>query len=227
MKTDERGAAATLAVFTVFVFLTSVVALNTFEEGYRRQLFGFNQAMAVDTTKATAASVETETNEALRTAISAAMYEAGLRGENKSGVENRLKQYFNQRISAGWSYSNFKEIQVPLSDENTLLLQWLPDGGLIAYGYLGATFEHLDGTKAFGLKLDAGVVPRYGRLYYVAHQVYQQAQTVGDVGSFEDELNENYACERLRFNLARVGGRTTVTIYDSYGGRAIAQENSE
>jgi len=226
MKKDERGAAATLAVFTVFVFLTSVMALGTFEEGYRRQLSGFNQAMAVDATKATAASVETETNEALRTATAAAMYEAGLMGENKSGVENRLRTYFNQRISAGWGYSNFKEIQVPLSDENVLLLQWLPDGGLAAYGYLGATFEHLDGTKAFGLKLDAGVVPRYGRLYHVAYQFYQEAQTVGDVASFENELNENYACEQLRFNLERAGGGTHLTVYDGYGGRAIAQENS-
>jgi len=227
MRLDERGDVATLAVFTVFVFLTSVVALHTFEEGYSRQLSSFHQAMGIDTTKATATSVETEANDALRTATTAAMYEAGLRGENKSGVENRLREYFNQRISAGWEYSNFKEIQVPLSDENTLLLQWLPDGGLKAYGYLGATFEHLDGTKAFGLRLDAGVVPRYGRLYHVAHQVYQQAQTVDDVVSFENELNENYGCEQLRFVLSRVGGRTNVTIYDSYGGRAIAQENSE
>ncbi|MEW5995651.1 MAG: hypothetical protein AB1744_14830, partial [Candidatus Zixiibacteriota bacterium] len=87
MRADEGGAAATLAVFTVFVFLTSIVALNTFEEGYQRQLSSFHQAVAIDTTKATAASVETEANEALTTAISAAMYEAGRRGETKTGVE--------------------------------------------------------------------------------------------------------------------------------------------
>ncbi|MEW6592883.1 MAG: hypothetical protein AB1305_04310 [Candidatus Hadarchaeota archaeon] len=225
MRADERGAAATLAVFTVFVFLTSIVALNTFEEGYQRQLSSFHQAVAIDTTKATAASVETEANEALTTAVSAAMYEAGRRGETKTGVESRVRNYFNERISAGWSYSNFKEIKVPLSAENTLLLSWLPDGGLQAWGYLDASLEHLSGTKAFGLKLGAGVVPRYGRLYKVAHQVYDEAQGVADPEAFEAELNDNYASEFMRFDLVQVDSRVSVTIYDEYGGRAIAQEN--
>ncbi|MEW6222812.1 MAG: hypothetical protein AB1476_05865 [Candidatus Hadarchaeota archaeon] len=225
MRADEGGAAATLAVFTVFVFLTSIVALNTFEEGYQRQLSSFHQAVAIDTTKATAASVETEANEALTTAISAAMYEAGRRGETKTGVESRVRSYFNERISAGWSYSNFKEIKVPLSAENTLLLSWLPDGGLQARGYLDASLEHLSGTKAFGIKLEAGVVPRYGRLYKVAHQVYQEAQGVADPDAFEAELNDNYASEFMRFDLEQLDGKVGVTIYDEYGGRAIAQEN--
>jgi hypothetical protein len=219
---EETGAATSLAIFMVFVILISVVTVRTFEEGYQRQLSLFNQSMSIDTTRAVAAAVQTELNDALVTAVQAAMYESGIRGEDKSYVENRLRQYFNQRISAGWEYSNFREIQVSLSDENFLFTEWTPDGGLRAYGYLNATFEHLSGTKAFGIKLDAGVVPRYGRLYHLAHLVFDEAKTVSDIGAYETELNENYYSERLEFTLVPTDEGASVTIHDRYGGRAIA-----
>ena len=229
MMRDQGGAAATLAVFTVFVILCAVVALHTFEVSYQRQLSMLQQRMATDTTKATAAAVEAELNDALRTAIGAGMYEAGRRGENREKVEERIRTYINQRIKLGWSYSNFENIHVPLSDENSLLLEWLPDGGLRAYGYLNATFTHLMGAKAYGVKLDAGIVPRYERMYYIAHRVWSQAQTMSrkDIDNFKDELNKNYACERLRFELENMDSRVRVTVYELYGGRAIAAENAE
>jgi hypothetical protein len=208
----------------VFVILTSVVALNTFEAGYQRQLSLFHRSMAVDTTRAVSAGVQTELNDALQLAIQAAMYESGRRGGKKEEVESRLRSYFNERISAGWEYSNFKRIHVPLSDENSLLLEWLPDGSLKARGYLNAVFEHLMGTKAFGIQLDAGVVPRYGRLYHLAYLVYESASLAPGLKSFEDELNENYACELLEFELWRdAEGELKVTIRELYGGRAIAE----
>lgn len=219
---EESGAATSLAIFVVFVILTSLVAVNTFEGGYQRQLTVFNQSMAVDTTRAVAASVQTELNDALVTAIQAAMFEGGKRGEEKSEVENRVRDYFNQRIVAGWEYTNFKEIQTPLTEENSLFLEWLPDGGLRAYGYVGAVFEHLSGTKAFGVRLEAGVVPRYGRLYNVANRFFEEAKAVPDVEAFENELNENYAGEYLRFDLESTDGGVRLTVHDLYGGRAIA-----
>jgi hypothetical protein len=216
---EERGAAAPLAIFVVFVILISWVAVNTFEAGYQRQLSLFHQLMAVDATRAVATGVETELNDTLTSAICAAMYDSGKEGERKEQVEARLRRYFNERISLGWKYSNFRSIQVPLSDENSLLLEWLPDGSLKAYGYLNTTFEHLRGTKAFGTKLRAGVVPRYGRMYHLAYLVYEKAKTVPDLEAFEMELNENYACEFLKFELGE-----TVTVYELYGGRAIVEE---
>ncbi|MDI6643153.1 MAG: hypothetical protein QMD95_03780 [Candidatus Hodarchaeaceae archaeon] len=227
MIREERGAAATLAIFVVFVILCSVAALHTFEAGYRRQLNTLQQRMATDTTKAVAAAVEAELNGALKDAIAAGMYESGRRGENRDKVEERLRTYFNQRIENGWSYSNFENIFVPVSDENSLLIEWLPDGSLRAYGYLDASFRHVMGTRAYGVKLDAGIVPRYGRMMHIAYRVYAEAQTVPDVAAFEAELNENYAAERLWFKLTPTDSRVRVTVYELYGGRVIAAENKE
>ncbi len=225
MRHEESGAAATLAIFTIFVILSSILALHTFEVGYQRQTSALQQRMATDTTKAVAAAVEAELDDALNTAIGAGMYESGLRGENINKVEERLRAYFNQRIELGWSYSNFENIYVPASDENSLVVEWLPDGSLRAYGYLGAGFEHVTGTKAYGVKLDAGIVPRYTRMINVAYRVYGEAQGVADVDAFEDELNENYAAERLGFTLTEIDSRVRVTVRDRYGGRVIAAEN--
>lgn len=221
-RDEIKGAAAALAVFTVFIVLSVLLAAHTFSQGYRRELSILHQAMAVDTTKAVASSVQTELNNALRTVIQASVYESGKEGENKQQVEERIREYFNERIENGWYYSNFKSIEVPLTDENSLHLEWLPDGGLRAYGFLAAEFEHVSGVRAFGIKLDAGVVPRYGRLYHIGHRVYEQVQSVGDVEEFENELNENFACEQLSFEIERGGGSIRVTVIDNYGGRAIA-----
>ncbi len=227
MRHEENGAAATLAIFTVFVILCSVLALHTFEAGYQRQLSMVQQRMATDTTRAVAAVVETELNYALKTATEAAMYEAGRDGENKDKVEELLRTYFNERIKAGWSYSNFEDIYVPLSDEDSLVLTWLPDGSLSASGYLDASFTHVMGTRAYGAKLDAGVVPRYGRMLHIAYLVYSQAQNMSgeELANFESELNEDYACEYLSFELTQTDSRVRVTVHDDYAGRAIAAEN--
>lgn len=227
MRREENGSAATLAIFTVFVILCSMLALNTFEAGYQRQLSMVQQRMATDTTRAVAAAVETELNDALTTAVGAGMYESGRRGENKGQVEQRLRTYFNERIEAGWSYSNLENIYMPLSDGDSLVLVWLPDGSLRASGYLDASFTHLMGVKAYGVKLDAGVVPRYGRMLHLAYRVYSEAQTAPDVEALESELNENYACEMLSFTLTQTDDHVRVTVYDLYAGRAIAAENEE
>jgi len=157
------------------------------------------------------------------------MYEAGKEGENKDKVEESLRDNFNQRIGAGWSYSNFESIYVPPSDENSLVLVWLPDGSLRAYGYLDASFTHMTGARAYGVKLDAGVVPRYGRMRYLAYHAWSQAQRMDNttLAAFETELNENYECERLSFRLFLIENHVRVTINDLYAGRAIAEESED
>lgn len=218
MIREENGSAATLAIFTVFVILCSVLALHTFEAGYQRQLSMVQQRMATDTTKSVAAAVETELNYTLRTAVEAAMYEWGRLGGSKEKVVENLRAYFNQRIGAGWSYSNFEDIYVPPSDESSLHIENLPDGSLRATGYLDATFTHVTGVKAYGVKLDAGVVPRYGRMLHLAYFVRDNLVYTENL---ESELNKNYTCEYLRFELSENG---RVTVYDLYAGRAIAAE---
>jgi hypothetical protein len=225
LRREENGAAVTLAIFTIFVILCSMLALHTFEAGYQRQLSMVQQRMATDSTRAVAATVETELNYALRLAVESGMYESGRRGENKDRVEERLRNYFNQRIEAGWSYSNFENIYVPPSDENSLVIVWLPDGSLHASGYLdNASFAHVMGARAYGVKLDAGVVPRYGRMWHLARYVYfnyMQGQNLDENAraDLQNELNENYACEYLRF----VIHQASLTVYDTYAGRVITE----
>lgn len=222
---EELGSAELLAIFTVFVILSGIVALNTFESSYTRQMDVLQERMAVDTTRAVALVIEAELNDSLRSAVAAAMFEAGKFAGSKAEVESRLRTYFNQRIAAGWSYSNFENIYVPLSDENSLQVEWLPDGGLRAYGYLEASFNHVSGAKAYGVKLDAGVLPRYGRMLYLANLAYSWAQRAADIAALEAELNENYSAEMFSFHIYRENGVLKLTITELYGGRAITPEN--
>ncbi|MFN4133681.1 MAG: hypothetical protein ACK4GQ_04875 [Candidatus Hadarchaeales archaeon] len=221
---DEEGSVATLAVFTVFVLMLSIVALHTFEAGFKNQQLTFTRAIAMDTTKAVATTIQGELNEALRDSIQAAMYEWGKKGGSKSQVQNRIIDYFNQRISAGWDYSNFREIYVPLADENSIDIRWLPDGSLAVLGYLEAEFVHVAGIKAYGVYVNAGVVPRYGRLYETAHLALQMAREAENLEEFEMEINENFACEMLRFTIGSGERGPTVTVVDRYGGRVIAKD---
>ncbi len=225
MRREQSGSAALLAIFAVFVILTGVVALNTFEAGYTRQMKSLQQRMAVDTTKAVASAVEKELNDSLGTAISAAMFEVGKTAGTKAEVEERLRTYFNQRIAVGWSYSNFESIVVPLSDENSLKIEWLPDGGVRAYGYLGARFEHVMGARAYGVKLEAGVAPRYGRMLFLANLVYGLAQRAPDIEAFQAEVNENFAAERFSFYIFRENGALNLNLRELYGGRVLTAED--
>ncbi len=233
MMREQKGSAELLAIFTVFVILTSVVAINTFESGYTRQMNALQQRIAVDTTKAVASTVETELNDSLGTAITAAMFEVGKTAGSKAEVEARFRAYFNERIAAGWSFSNFENIDVPLSDENSLKVEWLPDGGVRAYGYLGATFTHATGAKAYGVKLDAGVAPRYGRMLYVAENIaYRQASIIwnrdrdpSEIAALQDELNDNFFAERFSFTVYVQDGVIMLTLNEDYGGRALRAEN--
>lgn len=210
-----------LAVFSVFVILSSYLAVQTFARGHESELARLHRAMAADTTKAMSSAIESELSEALRTVIQAAMYEGGRRGEDKPQVEARARQYLNERIAAGWSYTNF-DVRVPPSSENTLFFEWLPDGGLRAYGYLPGAVVHTTGVRAFGLELDAGVLPRYGRLQHLAQLAYEALRDAGDAEALESELNERFACEWFRFEIGYQNGSVTVTVTDVYGGTAIA-----
>lgn len=229
MRREEGGAAATLAIFTIFVILCSVLALYTFEAGYSRQSTMIQRRMAIDTTRAVAAAVGTELNYALKLAVEAGMYEAGSLGENKAKVEELILKYFNARIEAGWFYSNFENIYVEnayAALDDSLWLTWLPDGSLRALGYLDANFTHVAGPRAYGVRLDAGVVPRYGRMMHLAEYVLSQVKTMDGaaISDFQDNLNENYACEYFHFQLDNTpDNQVRLTISDLYAGRVMVE----
>ncbi|MCJ7720711.1 MAG: hypothetical protein MUO36_04510, partial [Candidatus Hadarchaeum sp.] len=185
---DKKGAAPTLAIFIIFILICAAAALATFQAGHQRQVFTIQQLMAVDVVRATSSTIEVELNQTLQSAITAAMYEAGVHPENRD-VENRVIQFLNERIALGWSYSN-ENIIVPLCDENSLVLEWLPDGSMRARAYLAAEVRHISGVVANGISLRVNVTPRFERLKKVAGIAFDLAKA-SYYQNLENELNDN------------------------------------
>ncbi|HID31366.1 MAG TPA: hypothetical protein EYP19_15385 [Desulfobacterales bacterium] len=216
----ERGGAPTFAVFAVFIIICSSVAIAYFQAARQREASTIQGLMAADVTRAAASSIRIELNEALVTAITAAMYEVGIGAGTKENVEEKVREYLNSRISCGWIYPNIK-VDVPYCDENSLVFRWQPDGSVAVWGYLGAWMEHVEGPAAYGVELHAAPYPRFLRLKHVAGQVGEQVARVHDLNAFENELNDNYACEGLRIELFLIDNVVSVEVLDIYGGRSV------
>ena len=217
---DNRGSVPALAIFTLFVILGAFAAMYTFQTGYQRQASALQQRMASDKTKATLAAIESELNNALYNAILAAMYEAGLRAENKENVELRIRLYENQRIEAGWDYSNFRLISVPFVDDNNLRFGWLPDGSVAAWGWLEVELEHVLGTRGYGVRLCVLTSPRFQRLWKIARVVSDKVGAA-DLSTLENKLNENYACEGIGITLENTELGVIITVRDLFFGKRV------
>jgi hypothetical protein len=213
---DKKGAAPTLAIFIIFILICSAAALATFQAGHQRQVFTIQQLMAVDVVRATSSTIEIELNQTLQSAITAAMYEAGMRAENKENVVMRVIQFLNDRIRLGWSYSN-ENIIIPLCDENSLVLEWLPDGSMRARAYLAAEVRHVSGVVANGISLRVNVTPRFERIKKVAEIV----SGLGDLAGLQNELNDNYACEGLSISIDSQGSSVIISVSDNFAGRVV------
>ena len=220
-SSSPRGSVPALAIFTIFVILGVFAAMYTFQAGYQRQASALQQRMAGDKTRATLAAIESELNNALYDAISAAMYEAGLRAENKENVELRIRQYKNQRIGAGWDYFNFRLIHVPYVDENNLRFEWLPDGSIAARGWLEVELEHVLGARGYGVQLNVLTSPRFQRLWKIARVVSDKVGGVGDLSALERKLNENYASEGIGIILENTELGVIIMVRDEYFGRRV------
>ena len=223
---DKKGAAPTLAIFIIFILICAAAALATFQAGHQRQVFTIQQLMAVDVVRATSSTIEGELNQTLQSAITAAMYEVGVM-ENKENVnvkENvvmRVIQFLNERIALGWSYSN-ENISVPLCDENSLVLEWLPDGSMRARAYLAAEVRHVSGVVANGISLRVNVTPRFERIKKVAEIASELAQVSDNLERLEIGLNENYACEGLSISINENNG-VTISVEDTFAGKVVTK----
>jgi hypothetical protein len=228
---DKKGAAPTLAIFIIFILICAAAALATFQAGHQRQVFTIQQLMSVDVVRATSSTIEIELNQTLYTAITAAMYEVGMmeNKENvnvKENVENRVIQYLNERLDLsrrfGWGYSNLN-INIENVDNNSLVLEWLPDGSMRARAYLNAEVRHISGVVANGLSLRVNVTPRFERLKKVADNVFYLARYYlaqdpeYDLIGLEDNLNDNYACEWLRIEI----NPENIIVYDTFAGKVV------
>ncbi len=219
---DKKGAAPTLAIFIIFILICAAAALATFQAGHQRQVSTIQRLTAVDVTRATSATIEGELNQTLQSAIAAAMYEAGGRAENRENVEKRIIQYLNERIALGWSYSNLT-INVPECDENSLVLEWLPDGSMGARAYLGAEMRHVSGVVSNGISLRVSVTPRFERIKRVAELASELVRTSENLARLQNELNENYACEGLLISIEAQDGVVAVGVRDTFAGRVVVK----
>ena len=221
-QVDKCASAPTLAVFTIFVILCSSVAIVTFQSLEERSASAIILESAADVVRATASQVGSELNSALESSIAAAMYDVGLRGGTREQVEQYVREYLNTHISDINAYPRPNlTVVVPPCDENSLALEWLPDGGIHARGYLDARFEHVMGPRAFGLSLRAVSRPRFERIKHVAEIFVELAAGAANLEELERALNENYACEGLAVKLENGDDIVYVTVQDIFGARGV------
>jgi len=219
---NKRASAPTLAVFTIFVILCSSVAIVTFQSLEERGASTIILKSAADVIRATASQVESELNSTLESSIAAAMYDVGLRGGTRENVENYIREYMNAHISDinASSRSNLK-VAVPMCNENSLMIEWLPDGSIHARGYLDASFEHVMGPRAFGLSLRTMSRPRFERIRHVATLSAVLVAGEENLAELERALNENYTCEGLSVELENENNMVYVTVQDIFGARGV------
>jgi len=221
-RVNKRASAPTLAVFTIFVILCSSVAIVTFQSLEERGVSTIILRSAADVIRATASQVESELDSTLESAIAAAMYDVGLSGGTRENVENYIREYMNAHISdINASSRSTIIVAVPLCDENSLMIEWLPNGGIRARGYLDACFEHVMGPRAFGLSLHAVSRPRFERIKHVAELSAVLATGAENLTELEQALNENYACEGLAVELSDENGIVSVAVRDIFGARGV------
>ncbi len=222
LQVDKCASAPTLAVFTIFVILCSSVAIVTFQSLGEREVSTIILKSAADVIRATASQVESELNSTLESSIAAAMYDVGLKGGTRENVENYIREYMNVHISdINASSRSTLKVAVPLCDENSLMIEWLPNGGIRAGGYLDANFEHVMGPRAFGLSLHAMSRSRFERIRHVATLSAVPVAGEDNLAELERVLNENYTCEGLAVELREENSIVSVAVRDIFGARGV------
>lgn len=220
---SETGAAPTLAIFLIFIIISSGLVLAHLHSMSEREISSIQLLMASDTTRSTISSVNSELNETLYTASTAAMYDVGMKGGSKENVEEYVIKYLNNRIEEGWSYPNL-DIDVPLADENSVVFDWQANGSLVVHAYLDTKVEHVKGPTAHGTYLRAAPHPRFLRIKHIAEHI---DRTIGEnltfehLSNLEAELNENYECEGISLDLNLTENHISIDVIDKYGAKVV------
>lgn len=217
---DRRGDVPVFAVFAIFTILITGTALVHFRTASRQEASTIRMLTAIDIVRARSSAIESDLNDTLDTAITAAMREVGLGGGTRKNVETRVRDYLNARIGRGWNYVSVSE-DIPRVDENNLRFEWRPDGSVIVHGLLPASIKHVNGPTAYGIRLYSVSSPRFERLKYVAERVAKQAENE-DLDELERKLNENYAAEGLHITLTlSPDNAIEVRVEDTFGAKAV------
>jgi hypothetical protein len=86
-----------------------------------------------------------------------------------------------------------------------------------ARAYLAAEVRHVSGVVANGISLRVNVTPRFERIKKVAEIV----SGLGDLAGFQNELNDNYACEGLSISIDSQGSSVIISVSDNFAGRVV------
>jgi len=211
LASEENGGAPVLAVFTIFILLSCALAISSFQGSDQRSVSATQQLVAADVTRATASAIEGELNQALATAVTAAMYDAGSAGEDRDVVEQLTLDYLDRRISQGWSYPNL-EVIAPRVSGDDLAFEWQPDGSVEVRGYIDAEIRHVYGPTAHGVKLEASLNPRFLRMEDIAWKMLMEDLSL--------EV-DRYAAEGLEVELHENTTHATVIITDVFAAPCV------
>lgn len=216
----DSGAAPTLAIFLIFVIVSSGLVIAHLQSINERKVYSIQLQVASDFTQSTITSINSELNEALHTATASAMDYVGSKGGTVEDVEDNIIRYLNDRIQRGWDYPNLENIYIPQVNENSIIFDWQPDGSLVVLGYLKSKVEHVRGPAAYGTFLHATSPPRFKRIKYLSEMITEgiSDQDMG-IEEYEEELNENYECERLRIIIEE----NLAGVLDLYGGKSALE----
>ncbi len=227
MNGSERGAAPTLAIFIIFIIVSTSLVLAHLQYLNKEEADKIQNYTANDITKSTSDSIKVELNKALNTSISAAMYDAGKLGKERKSVENRIIRYMNYKISKGWNYPNIVVEILPLNKKSTYF-HWWPDGSLSVKVYLKSKLKHVKGPTAYGIVLRADINSRFMRIKHITDRIIKKAKKISpsEIINFEKELNENYECEGIDINLEIENKTLEVNVRDIYGPKEVIVKNN-
>lgn len=222
---SDRGGAPTLAVFMIFVIVSSGLVLAHLQSMGEEEVSTIQLLMASDVTQATISSMNAELNDTLYTATTAAMYDVGIGSGVRENVENYVVKYLNNRIGEGWNYPNL-DVEVPLADENSVVFEWHPDGSVTVKAYLNSKVEHVKGPTAYGTFLHASPYSRFRRIKHVAEQIERKVGSVAAerIPDLEEELDDNYECEGIDVDLIVEGGTVRIRVSDTYGAKVVIRD---
>ncbi len=219
-KPGEKGAAPTLIVFILFVMVSTTLVISYIQTTEESTVSSIQMANASDTTRATLNSINSELEEALRKSATAAMYDVGMGGGTIDEVENKTKEYMNNRIERGWDYANL-DTNIPKIGEgtnNSIEFIEQPNGSLLIRLRLeDSEIKHALGPTAYGTYLQVNLFPRFRRIESLAKQIDKDLEDTDDLQSLEDNYNEKYKYEGIKVEIEP----DSIIVRDLYAGRRV------
>jgi len=219
-KLGEKGAAPTLVVFLLFVLVSTSLVINHLRTTEESTVSSINMAAVSETTRATLNSINSELEEALRKSATAAMYDVGMGGGTIGDVEEKTKEYMNNRIEKGWKFSTLDTNIPKIGDGKNSSLKFIenPDGSLLIRLRLeNSEIKHNLGPTAYGTYIQVDLFPRFRRIESIAKQIDKDLEDTENLEKLEKSYNENYKYEGIKVEIEP----DNLIVRDMYAGRRV------